>query len=128
MLSLSDDFSTNLNVFPGQGGIQSTVAKLRIEIQIVGIDRYAIETIEVNNPSECNLKTFSASGSKQRQDKFDSILLANGSPLIDLNYLNEFDHLNKTLANFNYLVLTFETTKDDNFPGPCELRSFGRII
>ena len=61
------------------------------------------------------------------EKKLDSFLLSNGEPLIDVNYLKQFNGLKENLENFFILQLVFEATTDGANPGSCELRAFAEI-
>jgi hypothetical protein len=133
IINFDSDFYQNLAIFPNQGGITSPYDKLLIEIQFLsGIDKYKIETIEINNPEVCNLNSFNVrqSNDQNYSDKkeWTSILLDNGEPLVDVNYLKEFHGFNEDLQDFYYLYILFNSTNNGQNPGPCELRAFARYI
>ena len=131
------NYENPLAIFPFKGGISSTYAKLKIIMELIGIDIYDIHSIEINNPEKCNLKSFHLKRMNMFQDyldqnNLDSISIHNGNvPLIDLKYLIEFSNLKpleiENQKQVEMLEIVFDSTKDGYNPGKCELRAFAKI-
>jgi hypothetical protein len=107
-------------------------------MEITGFNLYDIKTVEVNNPENCNLKSFHMQRKNILEEyldekTLDSILVKNNQiPIIDLTYLQKFKN-NGNLSDADkkktyMLEFLFKQTKNGFKPGSCELRAFAKII
>jgi hypothetical protein len=118
------------NVFPNQGGLYSPYNRLKIIFEDASPD-FELNTIEIHNADECNVNGASARrlfGTTLEDLKpvdkslVDSQLL-NNRAVIDFDYCKAFNSC-PTVEYFEYLELNFESTRDGQNPGPCEVRVF----
>lgn len=132
-------YPNEMAIFPDQGGITSTYKQLLIKIELLSADPYSYHTIEVHNPNECNLKKFhfkrlDMMGNNLDTSEINSIYLNGNTPIIDIEYakriLNKSEQMvnDSRLKEVQILELWFDTTKDGENPGKCELRAFANQI
>ena len=115
------------NICPGWGGLTSS--SLTMEIFLEFFDSlYEIFTIEIHNPTICNLKQMSSIFLDRYDNQINAGIIGSlqvdDQLFIDVKYHN----FNSKVSNVQVVKLDFEATKDGNNPKECEIRVFGRKV
>lgn len=126
-LPVSDQFC----ISPGRGGVTSNYGeKLLIYLEFLSDNNiYKLETIEVHNPTVCNVNSMNTIRLNFLQqpyepNKYWKSLLLNGRAVIDLNYYKYFETVPPQDYDLDILEINFLSTKDNRYPANCELRAF----
>jgi hypothetical protein len=122
-------FSNQFNhyYFENQFGISSNRDKLKILFEFIGIYYYSIYTIEVHNPSLCNLKSMNAqrlSPYETPLEKYLNSIYLNKRAIIDINYLKYLNGPTGIVDDFGFLEVNFLSTLENLSLSNCSIRVF----
>lgn len=95
-------------------------------------DLYRLHTLEIHNPSECNVNLMNTIRLDLLQVPYESrsweSFLLNGRAVIDINYYKTFGTQKPEDHSLDILKVNFLTTNDNKNPTKCELRAFMQKI
>lgn len=117
------------DICPGFGGLSSLLPEMEFFIEFVD-SLYEVYTIEIHNPSVCNLKHMSCLlmdrfGSPININVLDSIEI-DGQLFIDVKYPKNLSKLTGKADKVEAVKVDFDATKDGAYPSFCEVRLFGK--
>jgi hypothetical protein len=118
----------NHNYFDNEFGVSANRDKLKILFEFLGIYYYSIQTIEIHNPSLCNLKSMNAKRSSYLATPLENYLTSiylNKRAVIDINYLKMMNLAPAGIIDdFYFLEVNFLSTIDSRSVSNCSIRVF----
>jgi hypothetical protein len=118
----------NHNYFDNEFGISSSRDKLKVLFEFLGIYYYSIHTIEIHNPSLCNLKAMNMKRSSYFGSALENYLTSiylNKRAVIDIDYLKMMNLTPATIIDdFYFMEVNFLSTIDNRSVSNCSIRVF----
>ena len=123
------DVGENNLVLPGEGGIISPENRLSLVIEYMDDAKYDVHTIEVHNPSDCNLsklrfKHLDVYSREIYTNVYESIMLDGYKVLIDFAFLRDILKQDIYIGDYEFHKIFFEATRDSQKPQNCMIRFF----
>ncbi len=123
-------FSNQFNhfYFDNEFGISFNRERLKISFEFLGIYYYNIHTIEIHNPSLCNLKSMNAMRADYFRNPLENYLNSiylNKRAVIDIDYLKMMNLAPAGIIDdFYFLEVNFLSTVESQSLSNCSVRIF----
>ena len=118
----------NHNYFDNEFGISTNKDKLKILFEFLGIYYYSIHTIEIHNPSLCNLQSMNARRKSYLGTSLENYLTSiflNKRAIIDIDYLKMMNLAPAGIIDdFYFLEVNFLSTINNFSISNCSIRIF----
>ncbi|CAF0799749.1 unnamed protein product [Brachionus calyciflorus] len=122
----------NQALFTNQGGFSVQRPTINIVVQYYGVLFYKLHTIEINNPSSCNIERFTIRRKNEKNvylDPYDLISFSvDGVPIVDIDFYKTVYNLGNDADVLDIMEIRVLSTKNGSNISQCEFRAFGEEI